>query len=96
MRDPATRMNKMDADKQREQTMMDKLRNPDMDIEYDRVRRMTPDERAADAAQRLVLRPQYEQAERDAGVMSTAERTMRKDQQMFSDNMPKFRKMRNK
>jgi len=91
---PATRMNMMGAGNQREQTMLDEMRNPDMDIEYDRMQRMTPEERATDASQRLVLRPQYDQAERDAGVTSMADRTMRKDQAMFSDSKLKPRKMR--
>lgn len=55
------------------------IKKPDMSLEYDRMMEMTPEQRAADAANQLVLRPQFGEAERDAGVMGSAERVINRD-----------------
>lgn len=54
-------------------------KKPDMTLEYDRVMAMTPEQRAADAANQLVLRPQFEVGERDAGMTGSAERVLNRD-----------------
>lgn len=60
--------------------MIEKMpKKPDMTLEYDRVMGMTPEQRASDAANRLVLRPQFETGERDAGMTGSAERVINRD-----------------
>jgi hypothetical protein len=58
---------------------MDMLKRPDMSLEYDRMMEMTPEERATDASNQLVLRPDFGGAERDAGMMGNAERVINRD-----------------
>lgn len=54
-------------------------KKPDMTLEYDKMMAMTPEQRAADAASQLVLRPDFGGAERDAGMTGSAERVINRD-----------------
>lgn len=54
-------------------------KKPDMTLEYDKMMAMMPEQRAADAASQLVLRPDFDGAERDAGIVGNAERVINRD-----------------
>jgi hypothetical protein len=59
--------------------MEEQIQLPETNLEYDRVMRMTPQEKAAAFSDQLVMRPEFDEAERDAGMANNANRVVERD-----------------